>query len=116
MNVYSLSDTLIQQRIGEKLKKLRLRQNITQANLANDAQVSLSSVKKIEKGQIGSFECFMRILRVLGEFDVFQPLVEDEDMSPNEYFEFINSAKKKERQRAVSVKKNNGNDNEYSEW
>ena len=56
MEIYSLTDTAILQRIGEKLKRLRLRQNITQADLAADAQVSLSSVKKIENGQIGSFD------------------------------------------------------------
>ena len=90
MNIYSLTDTLIQQRIGEKIKSLRLRQNITQVNLASDAQVSLSSVKKIEKGQIGSFDSLIRILRVLGKLDVLQQLVEEEEMSPNEYYEFVN--------------------------
>ncbi len=105
MNIYSLTDTLIQQRIGDKIKTLRLRQNITQVNLASDAQVSLSSVKKIEKGQIGSFDSLIRVLRVLGKLDVLQQLVEEEEMSPNEYYEFVNSTKKKSRQRATSVKK-----------
>lgn len=115
MDIYSLTDTTIQQRIGEKLKKLRLRQNITQANLAADAQVSLSSVKKIEKGNISSFENLIRILRVLGKLDVLQQLVEEDQMSPNEYYEFINSVKKKNRQRAASAKINS-NDNKDSEW
>lgn len=95
MNIYSLTDTLIQQRIGDKIKTLRLRQNITQVNLASDAQISLSSVKKIEKGQIGSFDSLIRVLRVLGKLDVLQQLVEEEEMSPNEYYEFVNSTKKK---------------------
>lgn len=115
MNIYSLTDTLIQQRIGDKIKALRLRQNITQVNLASDAQVSLSSVKKIEKGHIGSFDSLIRVLRVLGKLDVLQQLVEEEEMSPNEYYEFVNSTKKKSRQRATSVKKTD-NDNEESEW
>ena len=116
MDIYSLTDTIIQLRIGEKLKELRLRQNITQANLAVDAQVSVSSVKNIESGQIGSFDSLMRILRVLGKLDVLQPLVEEEEMSPNEYYRFINSAKRKSRHRATSVRKNNNNDNIDSEW
>lgn len=115
MNIYSLTDTLIQQRIGDKIKTLRLRQNITQLNLASDAQVSLSSVKKIEKGQIGSFDSLIRVLRVLGKLDVLQQLVEEEEMSPNEYYEFVNSTKRKSRQRATSVKKTD-NDKEESEW
>ncbi len=116
MNIYSLTDSVIQQRIGEKLKTLRLRQNITQANLAADAQVSLSSVKKIEKGEIGSFDSLIRVMRVLGKLDVLQQLIEEE-MSPNEYYEFVNSKKRKSRQRAAATKKNNNsNNNEDSEW
>lgn len=115
MNVYSLTDSVIQQRIGEKIKTLRLRQNITQANLAVDAQVSLSTVKKIENGQIGSFDNLMRILRVLGKLDALQQLVEEEEMSPNEYYEFVNTAKKKSRKRATSVR-NPNNDSKDSEW
>lgn len=115
MNIYSLTDTLIQQRIGNKIKDLRLRQNITQANLASDAQVSLSSLKKIEKGHISSFDSLIRVLRILGKLDVLQQLVEDEEMSPNEYYKFINSTKKQSRKRATSAKKIN-NDDEISEW
>lgn len=115
MDIYSLTDAVIQQRIGEKLKKLRLRQNITQANLATDAQVSLSSVKKIEKGEIGSFDSLIRVMRVLGKLDAFQQLVEDDEMSPNEYYEFVNSKKSKTRQRAAAAKKIIY-DNEDSEW
>jgi len=115
MNLYSLSDTVIQQYIGENLKKLRLRQNITQANLAADTQVSLSTIKKIEKGQISSFDALIRILRVLGRLDALQQLVDEEDMSPNEYYKFVHSAKRKTRQRAASAKKND-NETEQSEW
>ena len=115
MEIYSLTDTAILKRIGEKLKRLRLRQNITQADLAADAQVSLSSVKKIENGQIGSFDNLIRILRLLGKLDTLQPLVEEEEMSPNEYYEFVNSTKSKLRKRAASTKKTN-NDTEVSAW
>lgn len=115
VDIYSLADGMIQNRIGEKLKTLRLRQNITQANLAADAQVSLSSIKKMEKGEIGSFESLIRVLRVLGKLDALQQLVDDEEMSPNEYYEFVNSTKRKVRKRAASNKKNNNN-NEESEW
>lgn len=116
MDIYSFTDSFIQQKIGERLKSLRLRQNITQARLADDAQVSLSSIKKIEKGEISSFETFIRVLRILGKLEIFQPLTEDEEMSPNEYYEFINSAKKKIRRRATKAKSNNTDFNKDPEW
>ncbi len=114
-DIYSLSDIAIQQQIGKKLKSARLRQNITQAHLATDAQVSLSSIKKIEKGEISSFDAFIRVLRTLGKLDFMLPLVEEEQMSPNEYYEFVNAAKKKVRKRA-SKSNLNTNKQEESEW
>ena len=83
----------VKSRIGANLKSMRLRQNITQSNLAESAGVSLSTLKKIESGDICSFDSFLRMLRTLRKLDVLQPLVEEEQLTPNEYWEFINSAK-----------------------
>ena len=44
----------------------------------------------------------MRVLRTLGKLDVFQPLVDEEQLSPSEYYELVQSnAAKHQRQRAV---------------
>ena len=95
-----LTDLDIAKRIGANLKSLRLRQNITQSNLAESAGVSLSTLKKIENGDICSFDSFLRLLRILRKLDVLQPLVEEKQLTPNEYWEYINSAKRKVRKRA----------------
>ncbi len=113
-DIYILSDVAICNRIGSKLKSIRLRQNITQQSLAESADVSLSSIKKIEKGEIRSFDSLLRVLRILGKLDVLQPLVEEEQLSPNEYFKFIQSAKKHERKRAAGKLKINNK--EESTW
>ncbi len=99
-DIYFLTDLDVAKRIGAKLKSMRLRQNITQSNLAESAGVSLSTLKKIESGDICSFDSFLRMLRTLRKLDVLQPLVEEEQLTPNEYWEFINSAKRKVRKRA----------------
>ena len=96
-----LTDRAILARIGEKLKAVRLKQNITQQSLAEAANVSLSTIKKIEKGEIGSFDSLLRLLRSLGKLDVLQQLVDEEKLSPSEYYDMVHSAKKKQRKRAV---------------
>lgn len=59
----------------------------------------------------------MRVLRVLGELDAFSPLIKEEEMSPNEYFEFVEASKKKQRKRASDSNKTNQQPNtEDSEW
>ena len=99
-NIYMLPDGEIRRRLGQKIRNLRLRQNFTQASLAEQAQVSLTTLKKIEKGDISYFDSLMRVLRILGELDAFSLLIKEEGMSPNEYFEFVEANKKKQRKRA----------------
>ena len=97
-----LADSIILARIGNHLKTVRLKQNVTQQSLADTAGVSLSSLKKMEKGEIKSFDSFLRILRTLGKLDVLQPLVDEEQLSPSEYYELVQSrAAKHQRKRAV---------------
>lgn len=104
-DVYMLPDGMIQHKIGEKLKALRLKQNITQQALAKESGVSLSSVKKIEKGEIGSFDSLLRVLRTLGKLDVLLPLVEEEQLSPSEYYEFVHKLHSLRRKRASGRRK-----------
>lgn len=100
-DVYMLADDVVQRKIGARLKALRLKQNITQQSLAENSGVSLSSVKKIEKGEIGSFDALLRVLRTLGKLDALLPLVEEEQLSPNEYYELMQKVGAHQRKRAA---------------
>ena len=116
-NIYMLSDGEIRRRLGQKIRQLRLRQDFTQVSLAEQAQVSLTTLKKIEKGDISYFDSLMRVLRILGELDVFSSLIKEDEMSPNEYFEFVEASKKKQRKRARGNNKTNTQPNtQESEW
>lgn len=114
-NIYSLSDTQISQKIGARLKSIRLKQNMTQQELANQAVVSVSSIKKIESGRICSFDSLLRIMRILGNLDLLQELTEDEMLSPNEYFELVNAKGRHQRKRARN-KGTSKPEREESEW
>ena len=104
-DIYFLTDLDVAKRIGANLKNLRLRQNVTQSNLAESASISLSTLKKIENGDICSFDSFLRLLRMLRKLDVLLPLVEEEQLTPIEYREFVTKMKKKMRKRASRVNK-----------
>ena len=113
-NIYMLTDAAIFGKIGDHLRQARLKQNITQQSLAEAAVVSLSSIKKIEKGVISSFDALVRVMRILGKLDVLQPLVDEEQMSPSEYYDLVNSSKSRLRKRAVG--KLDNTNKEDSEW
>lgn len=100
-DVYMLSDVMIATKIGENLKASRLKQNISQKSLAMETGLSLSSVKKIEKGEIGSFDSLLRVLRVLGKLDVMQTLVKEEPLSPSAYYEMVRTTGAHLRKRAA---------------
>jgi len=100
-DIYMLADAVILSRIGNKLRTVRLKQNITQQSLSEAANVSLSSIKKIEKGEIRSFDSLLRVLRILGKLDILQPLVEEEQLSPSEYYDFVHSMQSTMRKRAT---------------
>lgn len=95
-----LSDTEITNKISARLKELRLKQNISRQDLAVSSGVSMSSIVRMEDGEIKSFESLIRVLRTLGKIDVLLPLVEEEEISPNEYFKLVHSAKPRQRRRA----------------
>ncbi len=113
-DIYMLTDTAILAKIGEKVKAVRLKQNITQQSLAEAANVSLSTIKKIEKGEIRSFDALLLMLRTLGMLDTLQQLVEEEQLSPSEYYNMVQASKTHQRKRAVG--KLNSTRKEESEW
>lgn len=90
-----------------------MRRNITQQSLAEASSISLSSVKKVENGEIGSFDTLLRILRTLGLLESISALFEEEQLSPSEYNEIVSKAKKQTRKRAAGKLKVN---KEGSEW
>lgn len=52
--------------LGARVAKLRLSRNLTQANVAQEAGASLSSVKRLEAGGNTSLDTLLRVLGVLG--------------------------------------------------
>ena len=88
-----LSDLKLGRRVGIKLKAIRLKRNISQQSLAEASFISLSSLKKIENGDIGTFASFLRVHRTLAMQESIASLFEEEQMSPNEYYEMVKNAK-----------------------
>ena len=113
-NIYILTDTELCNRIAAKIKTVRLKQDMPQAELADKSGVSISTIKRMEDGEIKNFGSLIRVLRTLGKLDIFVPLVEEEQLSPNEYYELASKANKPKRKRASKgfTKENK----EDSEW
>jgi len=73
---HDLTDQAVLAELGGRLARHRLRRNLTQAELAHEAGVSLSTVSRLEAGESTQLTNLIRVVRalgLLGNFDVFVP-------------------------------------------
>jgi putative transcriptional regulator len=74
---YTASDSQILKELGERLRSLRLNQDMTQEELAERALVSRSTIKSLEKGRgkLSTLVAVLRELQALQQLDQFIPPV-----------------------------------------
>lgn len=70
MNYEEITDVELLQRIGSKLKEIRLEQNIKQKELAEKAGLSMFSISQMETGHNTSVQSVIQVLRALGRMDM----------------------------------------------
>lgn len=81
MDYYSLTDSAIESEIGDRLKALRLRRNITQKALANATGLSVTAIKGIEAGG-GRLSTLIAVLRELKALDQLEHFIPEITVSP----------------------------------
>ncbi len=68
--------------LGERIRELRLRENIAQTELATRSGVSLNSVKNLENGTGATVTSLLRVLRTLGRTGWIEALGPKVGISP----------------------------------
>lgn len=79
-----MSNPAVLLKIGQRIKEIRIRQCITQEELARFSGVSTLTVANIEKGKSVSLLMFVSVLRSLGLLDNLEQLVPEIRISPIE--------------------------------
>ncbi|MCD9008019.1 helix-turn-helix domain-containing protein [Luteimonas sp. XNQY3] len=83
MNAPLVSESMVLHQLGERLAALRLAQNLTQAELAEQAGVSKRTVERLESGATATqLSTFLRVCRVLGLQGRLDQLVPEPAVSP----------------------------------
>ncbi len=85
--------------LGERIRELRLRENIAQTVLAARSGVSLKAVKNLENGTGATVTSLLRVLRTLGRTEWIETLGPKVGISPMQML-----TRKKERIRATRKK------------
>ncbi len=77
------TDDAFLQRIGERLARLRLAKNLTQAQVAEQAGLGVRTVQRLEMGSAATqLSGFARVCRVLGLAERFDAFLPEEVASP----------------------------------
>ena len=82
MEFSAMSDSAVLAEFGERVRRERLNQNRTQAELASAARVGLNVIKRLETGNGCNLSSFVRIARALGNIDALDTLLPQPGVSP----------------------------------
>jgi transcriptional regulator with XRE-family HTH domain len=97
-----LTDETLLKLIGERLARVRLGQNLTQEQVAEQAGLGLRTVQRLELGETATrLTSLLRVCRVLGLVEGFERLFPDQAISPIELLKLQG----RQRRRATGARK-----------
>ena len=94
--------------LGKRLAAFRVRNNWTQADLAQKAGVGKGTVERIERGESVQVLNLVKVLRVCGALDVFLNIFPDDSPSPMQLL-YMGKIKTRRRARTSGKKADNIN-------
>lgn len=95
-----MSEQAIAEMIGSRLEALRVKKNINQQTVAEEAGISRTTLRQLMAGK-GTLLNLIAVLRVIGELDRLSSLVEEVRSSPIQMAKMAG----KKRQRAYTTRK-----------
>jgi transcriptional regulator with XRE-family HTH domain len=78
------SDDVVLTELGQRVSRVRLGRNLSQAQLAKDAGVSRDTIQRLESGDSVGLMAFVRVLRALGLLDTLDAALPEALASPIE--------------------------------
>jgi transcriptional regulator with XRE-family HTH domain len=88
--------------LGRQLRDLRLRQNVDQRRLAEQAGVALNVVKNLETGKGATVTSLVKVLRALGRADWMDSLAPAVSISPLQMLKAKPSRQRASRAKGMS--------------
>jgi transcriptional regulator with XRE-family HTH domain len=90
----------LEQRLGGRLRELRLLKNLDQESLAEQAGLSVNAVKHLESGQGARVASLIKVLRALGRSEWLETLAPVVSISPMQMLKADSRPRKRARRRA----------------
>lgn len=93
----SLTDKEVLERIGARLKELRISQNVKQKDLAERSGLSNFSISQMETGHNTSLQSLIQVLRALGQLEMLDPFLREREIDAAALARFIESQPQRKR-------------------
>ena len=103
----SMTDSAVLKAFGKRVAEYRIRGNVTQADFAQSAGVSKSTVEKIEKGLSVQSLNLIKVIRACGALDAFIGVLPESTPSPMELLYLSKSKPKRVRASKPRVTQSN---------
>lgn len=109
MRLIELSDDQVLYELTQRVKQLRLNNNMTQEELSKRAGVHVQTIKNFESGRSTKVITLIQILRALDELNAFDSFIPEPGISPIELLKL----KGKQRERASGMQDETIEDSEW---
>lgn len=97
------NNSFILKEIGERIKDIRIARNMTQEEMAENAGVSLSTVRRLEKGEGTTLDNFLRILRLFNLLQNVELLVPTQQQSVEDMYKNIPKRKRASKEKTDTI-------------
>lgn len=99
-----VSDSAVLRELGARLAAQRLRLNLTQAQLSQEAGVSKRTIERLESGAVATqLSAFLHVCRVLGLQEHLESLVPEPEPSPLAQLKLKGRTRKRASRQAQTV-------------
>lgn len=95
----ALTSAELEERLGSRLRELRLLKNLDQRTLAERAGVSLNAVKHLESGKGARVNSLVKVLRAMDKVDWLETLAPTVSISPMQMLKAGSREPKRARRR-----------------
>ena len=96
------TDAAVLKELGHRLARRRLRENLTQAQLAHEAGISKRTLNRLERGESSQLASLIRVLRSLGLLGNLDPVV---PLPPPSPIELLRATPRERRRASPSAKR-----------
>lgn len=90
--------------LGERIKDIRIAHNMKQEEMAENAGVSLSTVRRIEAGDGSTMDNFLRILRCLNLIQNLEILIPEQHQSAYEIYRQIPKRQRASKEKEINAR------------